>query len=580
LNGHEFYLTIIAIQEKLSEIIEKSNEASINVKVRDEFEQQVCKTIEENLLGNQNEIIKKYKIQNKMTNFYKIVSEEKLSDNYCYLRILRISEFAPIMDIEKVKGIQEKCPLLIECIEKIKDINLISNLKNILNFINELTPYVESKIARKEAENISISKFIEYEIPKDQQKIVKILFQNFKTSWTTIETIKNQFKDFGEIISFSEETPIIGFLIDGQSNSNKVGKNLCEVINDLCKRQNSFLGSIKEISKKLYAFKNLVFFGEDKILPQNSLNSDILDFTYNHLVTFVSEGSSINPKYGYGVLVYDYEAIELNIMDMLMKKKIFIIDLSFYRNVNFQNEVKMKSSRCINQLKRMGLDEKIQNERVLDEKLMKFSFSEKKLLLISLEKIIYFFTSFKEKNITLAEYISTYFSSTFITPILTEEIPFNEYRIEILPALYEYIELKAFPDILKNSFYAKNQEKLSNVEKEQISNFLKKINCHPSLNEIITACTRFISRYYLSQDFKKNHTISFSLVSNEDLWSYPKNEVLIKTFEQEFPSIVLDKICDCREELLEALNEKDEDENCNEIMKMRESLCDNDNDEF
>ena len=177
----------------------------------------------------------------------------------------------------------------------------------------------------------------------------------------------------------------------------------------------------------------------------------------------------------------------------------------------------------------------------------KIVYSELKKIMGSLEKLIVYFQTYDEPdiNLTFSQYISKYYSKSYICSILKEE-PFKNYEIKYLVSLYEFIELETFPKILDNAPEEKKEKKLSSEEKKGLDEFYKKIEKEKDVvKEIMNALARFIMRSYLLQDLKTDEIIIIWLTAREDIWSFPEDDLLIKKISDNFPQIYLEKICDC-----------------------------------
>ena len=487
LSCNDYYLWIMAMQEKLAELIINFNKSPILAKNRDLFEEKVSLMLEENLKDKKFEIIQEYKKMNNNPDIDRIICEEKIPKEYYYIQILRVTQPPSLYHIRRENDLKEKYPILEECIKNLEEILVISKLKNILAFINELKPYIDFRISREEAENTDIIEFINKNIPESCRTNMINLLDKFLLSWNwlipKLEVIQYQCKTLGKMSKYNKNTKIIAFLVDTLKVLNEFGKILSGVINVLSQKQNGFLTLISSKAKSRKLLKNINFSGDTAVIPQNCLLSDILELNEEEIEELVLQGSSCLCCYGNGIQVYNFEGIQFNLIIKLMNKKKFLEDMSLYQNISFVGEIfatNAKSSDYITQLKKMGINKPIPNPDQLEEKLLEIQqknpnlfYSTLKILSGSLEKLIIFYKNIREENINLSTYISKH-NFTLMSPLLMNEQPFKDYDIQCLVSLYEYVEVRIFPEILKILPEEKKKDQLI-VEEIEIDSLKKMI---------------------------------------------------------------------------------------------------------
>ena len=387
------------------------------------------------------------------------------------------------------------------------------------------------------------------------------LLDKFLLSWNwlipKLEVIQYQCKTLGKMSKYNKNTKIIAFLVDTLKVLNEFGKILSGVINVLSQKQNGFLTLISSKAKSRKLLKNINFSGDTAVIPQNCLLSDILELNEEEIEELVLQGSSCLCCYGNGIQVYNFEGIQFNLIIKLMNKKKFLEDMSLYQNISFVGEIfatNAKSSDYITQLKKMGINKPIPNPDQLEEKLLEIQqknpnlfYSTLKILSGSLEKLIIFYKNIREENINLSTYISKH-NFTLMSPLLMNEQPFKDYDIQCLVSLYEYVEVRIFPEILKILPEEKKKDQLivEEIEIDSLKKMIKLIkenpNKYPTFIELTTAFSRFITRCYLLQDYNQNQKIMDWLPAREDFWNYPKQDELVEQIVYVFPPINMSKI--------------------------------------
>ena len=267
-------------------------------------------------------------------------------------------------------------------------------------------------------------------------------------------------------------------------------------------------------------------------------------------------------------MVYDFDRIQLALILQIIGKKLLLLDMSLFNNVQFIGETFSKQGKYsdyITQIRKFDLNHPIPNLPLLENKFRDIKekspgqfYLRLKEMLGSLERLMIVYKSIPQKNITLSQYVSEH-RFNGISSLITQEEPIKDYGIKCIISLYEWAEKLMSPIIWKvipDAF----RENLTPDEKKQVQILLKKMNNKddgktlPSLEEFETAITRFASRCLLVGEFNEQPKLKEWLPERSDFCKYPKNDDQVDFLIIELPDITLFKILHLHELIQEALN--------------------------
>lgn len=176
-------------------------------------------------------------------------------------------------------------------------------------------------------------------------------------------------------------------------------------------------------------------------MPQNLQEGDLIHVDEEYLHKVIIEHSTNRLEYGNSVPVYDFRAIEDQLLLQLQGRKKFDTDMSHYRNVRFVGETfsnQSKFSSYILEIRRLGATlplPQIELSTIMPPAGTSEYHLQVKELLGSLERIMLAFRSLPDKDITIATYCQKY-KFTGISPLLTEGSCLKDIDICAIVALY------------------------------------------------------------------------------------------------------------------------------------------------
>jgi len=438
--------------------------------------------------------------------------------------------------LENINDSINKYPVLVNYLrcKEFGEINYLDNILLMNPFEQFAINYYSYKITRDEAK----SKKISDELKIINNKIIEKLYDNFEKGYNNVYTKATQYKckhyEKKDLRKISRNDSIAYCLND--DGEKEFGMHIAAAYHELIRIQNDFLNPIlNNISQSgiLHYFANQI----SKEIPiQKATINDVVNFeiasdSYNSLFEilyiFSQRNCIINHnKIDYSFyrnIKYDFKSIEEELGKILLSGKrkfseeqIFVIYGFEGYHGNKSNIIKEFSDKYIQ--KPLNINQK--------QKLTYLKELNCKNILFSLQLLIFYLQK-ENKNASeeLRETIKKLPDYIELCEDCKNLLERNNFTIENLIDIYEYIELISYEQIVDNinEFYKKE---ISDDEKQKITNYFE--NIKNDKNKIITieilsnAVRKFISRFLSGKredtEYKEEEPLLLFIEYKEEIW--------------------------------------------------------------
>ena len=556
---------------EIAKIILENNSSLQRPEERDEFENK-CNNVIENAIRNykinSNTFIENNKkiLDIKDITIKSIVQETSDLNNLSQMPLYPLINYFIVTkypeedsfyeQFEAIPNSTSKYPVMTAYLTAIQnkdnDINDISEIFTLINpFIIYVLEKYNNKISRKDAKNIKIMDEL------DQDQYMGQLFESFQKGWEKIYKKLTNYDCHGDLPpkNITKEDCLAYVLNDNFEDG--YGKYIASAYKTIITCQNEFLSRLISNHPK-------------KIIVQKASPKEIVSFTikndlFNSFDDIISVFSNRNYSYengkfdysGYKNIQFDFDSIENELSKLLLPgKKLFKGELE-QEFINYAFEAFNQDETIITKYK-----DKIQNAKSLStEERTKLNHAIKGMdynkIIFNLQSLFLYFIN--KKNITGNEILFLEIKNLpeniikldneFINIFNRLHSDYFDLQLNQLIDFYEYIEWLIFPKIIRNlprntelsdeEFKSLNLLEYINAYNDLSKEQVDKLNKHFENKELLItksdlrgAIRKYISRYMVSERFKKFNTSIFDEISYKDeLW---KDQITSDENEERF----------------------------------------------
>jgi len=557
---------------KLSNVIIENSKGLQIPKERDEFEIK-CNNIINQIISN-NVISEYYKnnhntfiannntILNIKDDTIKSIIQETSDVNQLSYKIYPLIKYFNVVNYpnendfnRKFKLIperQEKYPVITSYLNAIQDKkNSINSISEIFNLITPFTNYViekyNNKISRQEAKN----KIIEDELKDDV--CMKTLFKSFQKGWKKIYKKLPNYDCHGEMKpKWISKTDYLAYVLNDRYEDD-YGKYIATAFKLIITSQNEFLTPLISDENRIIVQK-----ANSKDIVTLQIENDNFDSFEDIICTFFFNRINNYSKNGRNVVnyqngKYDFDAIENELSKILLSGKKLLKEEKQQEFINYAFETFNQDETLITRFKeKVKKTEQLSNEEktCLTHKIKGIDY---KKIIFNLQSLLLYFTNYKniKGDESLTKLVKNIPRNVFKLDDEFETIFQNDFDIKLnkLIDCYEHVESINFSKILKNvpknialsdeEFKNLNLEEYINayadLKQEQINelnNHFEKKDLLINKRELIEAIRKYISRYMVSETFKKfNENIFEEIRYKSELW---KDSIVSENNESKF----------------------------------------------
>ena len=429
-----------------------------------------------------------------------------------------------------------KYPVLVNYFrcKELGEINLLNNILLMNPFEQYAINYYSYKITRDEAKNKKISD----ELKQIKNPIINKLYEDFEKGYNNMYDKATQYTckhyEKKELRKISRNDSISYCLND--DGEKEFGMHIAAAYQELIRIQNEFLNPVlNNINQNgiLYYFSNQI----SKEIPiQKASATEVVNFeidsdSYSSLFEIISVFSYRNLivdgykiDYGnYRNIIYDFPSIEEELGKILLSGKKKFSDEQIFIVYGFEGYHGNKSN-IIKEFYDKYTQKKLNNEQ--KQKLTYYKDSNCRNILFSLQLLIFYLQKENKNSFDLLsdviDKLPDYISLCEDCKNLLET---NNFMIENLIDIYEYIELISYDQIIDNvnEFYKKE---ISEDEKNKIKNYFEQIKTDDSkiiqIDVLSNAVRKFISRFLSGKredtEYKEQEPLLQFIEYKEEIW--------------------------------------------------------------
>jgi hypothetical protein len=450
-------------------------------------------------------------------------------------RLLRDSSFDNMINVFNMSSLKDNYPILDIYLKNYQDFNKLKSLYPIIELTNYLMREYNHTITRQYARETPMNHLTSNNLE------LRRLYGAFLEAWNNAELYDLQYgcKQLNSI-QFYEDSSLIYFLVDDKEEGG--GMYMAAALQNLAALHNRLLESLAKSLAIMRKLKEKHIIDQQIYGIQSIKGSNILSRMQNELSLI--EVCSLNDcVYGRGKeVIYDFDRLQNNLIKHFLNSKFLDqnnLDLIQYQ-FEFLNTNSNQSgiiSVIRNMIPQKELDKGMTTK--LEEFMRDIERQERGSFYLALNEIYssmsnvlcYLKTAGRNPEETLCSF-SNQIRSSRLSPYLTEENRISNISLMYVVALYEFIEERYFPNILKyvkSEFTNKERKEDIEIKVEQLLDRCRNSDQLPNVEMIKNAVIRFISRL-LTADLDPNLPMKMYL-KNRDFWNVSVTDQVLENLE-------------------------------------------------